>query len=233
MALGDRVKAGDPLVVLRGAEAAAARDEFRAVYTRWRDALKLVEARRKTFEAGAIGRDALDRAWSDAATPYFNDQAAREKLVAEYGLDEGDLDASLDGLDGPAADPQGLAAVVGKDKDTWTVRAAVAGLVTRRDVVPGNIYRDSDVLMIITPQDHIQVVANVREADLGKVRVGQTMEASFPAPHRDLKLRGRVDFVGAEMSKDTRTFPIRVTIPNPKGILRGGMSLRPDLDPGP
>ena len=63
----------------------------------------------------------------------------------------------------------------------------------QREVVKGNFYDESDVLMVIAPLDHLWVLANVYEVDQAKVALGQKMEIQFPflqqTTHGDRRVR--------------------------------------------
>lgn len=76
------------------------------------------------------------------------------------------------------------------------------GIVIIRDVVPGNLYDNNDVLMVIAPLDHLFVWVNVYEADQVKVKIGQEMEIRFP--YLNETVLGKVQYVAPEVSKDTR-----------------------------
>ena len=68
----------------------------------------------------------------------------------------------------------------------------VDGIVIKRDAVPGNLYDNNDVLMVIAPLDHLFVLVNVYEADQARVAMGQEMEIRFPYLDRTIRRQGRV-----------------------------------------
>ena len=68
----------------------------------------------------------------------------------------------------------------------------VDGIVIQRDAVPGNLYDNNDVLMVIAPLDHLFVWVNVYEADQARVAMGQEMEIRFPYLDQTLRRQGRV-----------------------------------------
>jgi membrane fusion protein, heavy metal efflux system len=103
----------------------------------------------------------------------------------------------------------------------------VEGIVIQRDAVPGNLYDNNDVLMVIAPLDHLFVWVNVYEADQARVAINQEMEIRFP--YLDKTLVGKVEYVANEVSKDTRAIQIRASIPNVDGKLKAAMLVRATL----
>ena len=108
------------------------------------------------------------------------------------------------------------------------LRSPVDGIVIMREVVPQNIYQVSDVLMVIAPLDHLWVWIDAYELDQDKVRKGQTLEIQFP--YLDMTIRGTVQYIANEVSKDTRAVRIRATIPNPDTRLKSDMLVKAMLD---
>jgi cobalt-zinc-cadmium efflux system membrane fusion protein len=101
-------------------------------------------------------------------------------------------------------------------------------MVVLRDVVPGNLYDNNDVLLVIAPLDHLIVWLNVYEADSAKVAVGQHLEIDFPFLNR--KILGTVQYVATEVSKETRAIRVKASIPNVAGDLRAEMLVKASLE---
>ena len=85
------------------------------------------------------------------------------------------------------------------DKAKLTFRSPVDGIVIQRDVVAGNLYDNSNVLMVIAPLDELWVWVNVYERDQGKVALGQRMVIQFP--FLEQSAHGTVEFVASEVSQ--------------------------------
>jgi cobalt-zinc-cadmium efflux system membrane fusion protein len=83
--------------------------------------------------------------------------------------------------------------------------------------------------MVLAPLDHLWVLLNVYEIDQDKVRKGQTMEIRFPFLEQE-KIKGTVEYVANEVSKDTRAIKIRASIKNPGARLKADMVLKAMLD---
>ena len=163
-----------------------------------------------------------------SAGGYKNDESksrltyttAREKLLV-FGVREEDIDPLLKNL-GDETIPRELHAI--SDKAKMTRLSPVDGIVIQRDAVPGNLYDNNDVLMVIAPLDHLFVWVNVYEADQARVAMNQEMQIHFP--YLDKTLVGKVEYVANEVSKDTRAIQIRASIPNVDGKLKAAMLVR-------
>src|SRR5262249_39175467 len=130
-----------------------------------------------------------------------------------------EVDPLIEGLGEKVVDPRALGNAT--DKAKMTLRAKADGIVIKRDVVAGNYYESTDVLMEIAPLDHLWVWVNVYELDQNKVSMGQTMVIQCPfLPQR---INGKVDFVASEVSQDTRAVRVRATIPNRDASLKSQM----------
>jgi len=116
--------------------------------------------------------------------------------------------------DAPAASTVGAGA---------TVFAPVSGIVTRRALGPGqNIAAGGDALFSISDLSTVWLVAQVREGDAGKVRVGSTAIVTTPAyPGR--QFTAKVTYVAPTLDADTHRLPVRAAIANPDDALKPEM----------
>jgi RND family efflux transporter MFP subunit len=68
----------------------------------------------------------------------------------------------------------------------------------------------------------VQVRAGVPEAEIGRIRMGQSAEIRVPAlPNQ--KFEGRVKLIGVAADPMSRTYTVKITVPNPGRLLRPGM----------
>jgi membrane fusion protein (multidrug efflux system) len=72
------------------------------------------------------------------------------------------------------------------------IRAPVAGVVGNRSVREGQLVRPGQQLLAIVPVAEAYVVANFKETQLGKMRVGQPVELEVDA-YPGMKVRGRIE----------------------------------------
>jgi cobalt-zinc-cadmium efflux system membrane fusion protein len=224
--LGQKVKKGDPLVDLFSTELAAAKNDFQTAYVQWQHDLTLRRVKEELAKTDAISRQNLVDARNDENKSRLAYTTARQKLrVFEVPDDQIErLIKNLDPAKVPSMDQMGDVV----DKARMTRLSPVDGVVITRDAVPGNLYDNTDVLMVIAPLEHLFVWVNVYEADQLKVQIGQDMEIRFP--YLNETVLGKVQYVAPEVSKDTRAIKIRATVPNVDGKLKSDMLVRASLE---
>ena len=196
VALGDKVRQGQVLAVLRSGDfAQAASDADKA-----RDALDLAtkaltRARGVQDAGGAATKDL------EAAQSAYN-QALAEKTRA---------DSRMSALNGAAG---------GHD---LTLTAPQSGVVTSLAVAAGAQVTDpTAVLMTVTNLDRVFVTANVAEGDIGKVARGAPADITLAADGGQT-LHGRIDEVDAVVASDTRRQKVRIALDNRDGRLLPNM----------
>ncbi|UCD56661.1 MAG: HlyD family secretion protein [Candidatus Hydrogenedentota bacterium] len=129
------------------------------------------------------------------------------------------------------------------------IHSPAKGNVTRKSVEVGNRLQPGQPLMSIVPLDDVWIVANYKETQLKRVRVGQPVEIRVDT-YPGLRLNGRVESImagtGAVFSlfppenatgnfvKVVQRIPVKIVLgenPNPKHVLlRVGMSVVPTID---
>ena len=223
---GQKVTKGQPLVELYSTDLAAAKNDFQTKWVQWQHDLKLFDLRQKLVETGAISQQVWVDTQNDEQKSRLDFNLARDKLTVFYEVPREEIDPLLDRLRDKSVDPRKFGD--NNEKARMTLRSKAEGYVIIRDVVEGNYYESTDTLMQIAPLDHLWVWVNVYELDQAKVGVGQTMEIQFP--FLDQKIKGKIDYVASEISKDTRAVKVRATIPNPENRLKSDMLVKALLD---
>jgi cobalt-zinc-cadmium efflux system membrane fusion protein len=180
--------------------------------------------REKLFRVDkAIAEQLLVDTQNDESKSRLAFKTSMDKLRV-FGVPEEEIDPLIKSL-GDTPKPGELHAI--SDLAKMTRLSPVDGIVIKKDAVPGNLYDNNDVLMVIAPLDHLFVWANVYEADQAKVAVGQDLEVRFPYMERIVL--AKVEYLASEVSKDTRAILLRASIPNPDGKLKADMLARADL----
>jgi membrane fusion protein, copper/silver efflux system len=115
-----------------------------------------------------------------------------------------------------------MIATSGKPQIDLTIFSAANGIVTERKVTQGQYVNAGDVLYTVADLSRIWVKADIYEADLPQVHVGQAVQiTSESAP--GAKLRGQVNFLEPMVNGQTRTTVARIEVANPGMRLRPGM----------
>lgn len=110
----------------------------------------------------------------------------------------------------------------GAPRRTYPVVARTSGVVTTIGARPGAQVSPGQSIVTIQGLSRVLVVADVPEASLGNIRIGQLAEISFPAYAGDVR-QGRVDYIFPSLNAQSRTAQVRITIANPGGRLKSGM----------
>ena len=131
--------------------------------------------------------------------------------------------------------------------DRTLIRAPSAGVVGARGVRPGQYVRPGGQLLSIVPLGDAYVVANFKETQLDRLRLGQTVEITADAFPGQL-LTGRIDSfapaTGSEFAlipvenatgnftKITQRIPVRIVVDRHEGgsALRPGLSVEVKVD---
>ncbi|RJP21522.1 MAG: HlyD family secretion protein [Candidatus Abyssobacteria bacterium SURF_5] len=127
------------------------------------------------------------------------------------------------------------------------IRSPSEGYITRKSAEVGNRIQPGQPLMSVVPLDDIWIVANYKETQLERIKVGQPVEIEVDT-YPGVKIKGRVESImagtGAVFSlfppenatgnfvKVVQRVPVKIVLedyPNPH-VLRVGMSVVPTVD---
>jgi len=193
---GDWVKAGQPLAQLDDTLLRAQIAEQQAVVTQQNLAAERAESQAKNVD-GLDNKGILSQ--EDIDTRRFQAKSARAAAVAAQ--------AQLDDLKTRQA--------------RLTLRAPVSGPVLARYVRPGDLPSGASAgqpLFRIARDGLVEIDAEVAEADLSKLKVGQKAEVTLPD---GAKVEGQVRLISPEVDQTTKLGRARILLP-----------VRPDLRPG-
>ena len=134
------------------------------------------------------------------------------------------------------------------DLSRTEIRAPSAGVVGARGVRPGQYVRPGAALMSVVPLGDAYVVANFKETQVGRLRIGQPVEIRADA-FGDQVIKGRVESfapaTGAEFAmipvenavgnftKIAQRLPVKIAVDRRQplaGALRPGLSLKVKVD---
>jgi membrane fusion protein, heavy metal efflux system len=196
--LGDTVRAGAPLATVEASEFVQAQNDLKVAAAQVK--LARINETRKHALYDAKGGSLQDwqQAQADLASAETALNAVRNRLQI-FGRTEVDI-ANLESLQ--AMNP------------VATIVAPIAGVVVDRQVGPGQYLQagGTPVFTIADPSS-VWLLANVREADSGSVKLGQPVEVRVLAyPKRVFK--ARVTYVAAVVDAVTHRLPVRAEIEN-------------------
>ncbi|MGO9601079.1 MAG: efflux RND transporter periplasmic adaptor subunit [Isosphaeraceae bacterium] len=223
--LGQLVHKGDPLVEMDSVDLAAAKNDLQAKYVQWRRDLRVLKLHEKLASEGAVSLQTKIDDQNAESKSRLDFNTTRDKLQI-LGVPIADIEPLIKDLGDLPANEAVFGTIT--DKARMTLRSRVDGIVIQREVVPGNYYDDMDILMVIAPLDHLWVFANVYEVDQARVAVGQRMDIVFPFLQQTL--RGTIEYVSSEVSRETRAVQVRASIRNPGGKLKSDMLVKVFLE---
>jgi RND family efflux transporter MFP subunit len=122
---------------------------------------------------------------------------------------------------------QGLISVQQAKLNDYVITAPMDGLVLRRDGEIGEIAEQGQVLFRVGPPKPLQVVAEVNEEDIPRVKIGQTVLLRTDA-FQDQRLEGKVSDITPMGDAVTKTYRIRIALPD-DAPLRMGMSVEANV----
>ncbi len=102
------------------------------------------------------------------------------------------------------------------------LRAPVSGTVVERLVNAGAGIQAGSPLFTIANISTVWIIANVPEAQIGKIRVGTPAEVRSAALGNDA-MAGRVNYIDPRLNEETRTARVRIEMANPGERLKAGM----------
>ncbi len=133
------------------------------------------------------------------------------------------------------------------DLEYCSIKAPVDGVVTRKSIEPGQVIAPGQPLLALVSLDDVWVVANFKESQLAKVRVGQRVEIEVDA-YGGRTWPGRVESIaaatGARFSllppenatgnfvKVVQRIPVKIAIDRPAAGAAPGKGDEPRLRPG-
>ena len=198
--LGERVKAGQPLLVLDSPDLAQAYADYDRAKVQLTLTRENRDRQRGLNKIGGAAEKDLQQAETDYASAVAEQRRAEARLK-QIGVDPESKTPSRD----------------------VTVSAPMAGSIIDLQVAPGAYWNDpTAAMMTIADLNTVWVTASVPEADTTLVAKGQPVNVTLPAYPGEV-LKGSVLFVSDVVDTDTRRTKVRIAFPNPDTRLRPGM----------
>jgi len=117
----------------------------------------------------------------------------------------------------------------GQAQQHLVIRAAINGRLIKRNVDPGGYLDVGGSLGTIADLSSLWFLGNVFDADLPRVREGQTVQIKVNGVALGESLTGRVSFVSPSVDPATHSVAVRVQLANPGGLLKPEMFGRAEL----
>jgi membrane fusion protein, heavy metal efflux system len=188
--VGDHVKQGDKLVLVRSGDLASMQRDLHAAQLSIRTKQALADRLRILVDARAASQNDL--------------------LVAQSELSEANLTASAAG-----AKLQSLSVSQEGETGYW-VLATRSGTVVQLDAAPGKqVGPDKDKpIATVADLDEVLVVGDVPQKEAGSVTVGMEVLIAEPGVAAQEPMHGRVEVVSDVLDSERQTVPIRIKVVN-------------------
>lgn len=207
--LGDSVKQGAPLLAIEASEFVQGQADLRNAAEQVSLALLTEKRKRGLYESkGGALQD-----WQQAQADLFSARnalsSARDRLRIL-----GKTDAEIAAMErAQKIDPSAY------------VLAPISGAVTDRQVASGQYIQaaaSANPVFTIADLSSVWLIANVRESNAERVKIGQLVEVQVLAIAQRT-FRARVTYVAAAIDPITHRLPVRAEIENPDGVLKPEM----------
>jgi HlyD family secretion protein len=236
--LGDRVKAGQPLIELDAEKLQYNLDQQRAALARALAKYGATEPGRlpPIEQTPDVQKAAAELAQAKQAFQRAEELNKRQ-LVPKQTLDDADAtlrakqasyESAVQNARNLRADIDGSAATLklaDRQLRDATIRAPFDGYVQKRLVSPGEFVKTQVPVMSIVRLDPLKVTAEIPEAMAPWVAVGQPVELRVDA-FPDTVLHGKMSRISPTVNTQTRAFPFEALVPNGDATLKPGTFAR-------
>jgi len=215
--LGDRVKAGDVLLIVDSPDIAQAYSEYVKEDSDLQYATRAHDLAKGLYENKAMPLKDLKQTENELVKARAEFRRAKERLLS--------LRVPADELTKPL-DKQ-------KITSRFEMKSPLTGIVVERAVTPGqSVGGDpSQVLFTVADLDMLQVLADLYERDLALVREGQFATVTVEA-YPGVNFPATVAAIGDVVDPATRTIKVRAWVNNDPHKLKPEMFARLHLDVG-
>ncbi len=159
-------------------------------------------------------------------------EARTRKLFAQEYVAQQDLDTSIQARKAAQAQLQVSRAQLDRDKANLAysvIRSPVSGVVVARNIDVGQTvaasFQTPTLFQIAQDLSKMQIDSNFAEADIGNIRVGQTVHFNVDAfPNRSFNAEVRQVRLNPITVQNVVTYDVVIAVDNPEKILLPGMT---------
>ena len=208
--VGRHVDRDEGLAVVSSPDFAAAVSALRKAEATARNARRVAELDKELFKNDAIARRDMEQSETDAVGAEADRDAALQQLrsLGVSGQTLSDIQQNH-----PVSNPGGV------------IRSPIAGTVVEKLISPGQLLQaGATACFTVADMSSVWVIANVFEADLPFVKIGDAAEVLTGAGGTPLK--GKVSYIAALVDPNTRAIGVRLDVPNPGEALKRDMYVR-------
>ena len=193
--LGDHVKKGQVLAVLKSTEVAGLSNDLTLAQSNVTMAKKSMETAKDMYESKL-----------ETEQDYLNAKITYNKALSELNR------------------ATQVSAITGGKSASYIVKAPISGFIIEKNIANNSEVRsdNNNNLFAIADLSDVWILANVYEADLNSIHIGdQVTINTLATPGKDYL--GKIDKIYNVLDPATRTMKVRVSMPNP------GNELKPEM----
>ena len=206
--VGDRVKKGDPLLLIKSPEVTDTYSNYLSTLTQSKQSERIYNLNKQLFEVGAITRNDL----LNSESTFKQIKAVSEGLKRKL---------KLFGCHAEEDTPEAQQTC----SDTITVKAPMDGYVADIPIHVGDKVDTSTPLMTIADPQNIVVVANVYDSDVSAVKKGNNV-TFFADIFPDQTFKGIITYVSDVSDTDSKTVKTFIKILDKNNLFKQNMFLK-------
>jgi HlyD family secretion protein len=247
---GQSVKAGETLVLLESSEARAGVKQAEVAVAQAEARLRqlrelqlpvagqvlrqaeanLANARiqfdrnKRLYDSGFVGKSVLDDSQRNLEVAQTQVDSARKQVETAQPAGS-DYAVALAALDQARASLQAARARLAYT----TIRAPANGTLIARDVERGDVVQPGKTLMVLAPEGETQIVLQIDERNLAKLRLAQKALASADA-YVTQRFAAEVVYISPGIDAQRGTVEVKLRVPEPPAYLRQDMTVSADIE---
>jgi HlyD family secretion protein len=212
-------------------QAKSSADQAQVAYD---EAKKAYERTKRLYDSGSVSRQQFE----EAEARFKAAGIQRDAAASSLSLVEDKAGSQANEIASGQVDQASAQADLARSQlDAAVIRSPIAGRVSYRDVEAGEMIGTSTLAFVVIDEREVVAETGLSERVVGGVRKGMELELAVPALTGSLagmagaeggegRLAGRVDSVSPAADPRTMLYAVRILVPNPRGLLKGGMLAR-------
>lgn len=200
--LGDYVRKGQTLAILKSAEVAGVNNELLAARSNLEIARKSMESYKELYDSKLVPE-----------REYIAAKAEYQKAMSELEKAEQ------------------VASITGGENSSYILKSPLNGYVIAKNITNNSEVRDdmAEPLFLIADLSEVWVLADVFEVDIRHIRLGQTV-LLHTLSDTEKKYEAKIDKIYNVLDTETRTMKIRASLRNARNEVMPGMFVSVKVD---
>lgn len=218
------IQAEGRLRQLRELQLPVASQSLRQAQANYANARAQFERNRKLFESGFIGQSVLDESQRNL------DVAQTQVDTARKQVDTARPQGSDYALAGAALEQANAGLQAARARLAYTrIVAPATGTLIARNVEHGDVVQPGKTLMVLAPSGETQIVVQIDERNIGRLRLAQPALASADA-YPDKRFACEVAYINPGVDAQRGTVEVKLRVPEPPQYLRQDMTVSVDIE---